>query len=34
MARTFLLSGVTLVAVGLSRGRTVGWYVHRRLQRV
>jgi len=34
MTRSFLLSGVTLVAFGLSRGKTVGWYVQRRLQRV
>jgi hypothetical protein len=34
MARSFLLSGVNLVALGLSRGKTVGWYVQRRLQRV
>jgi hypothetical protein len=34
MTRSFLLSGVTLFAFGVSRGKTVGWYVHRRLQRV
>jgi hypothetical protein len=34
MARSFFVSGVTLVAFGLSRGKTVGWYLQRRLQRV
>jgi hypothetical protein len=34
MTRSLLVSGVTLVALGLSRGKTVGWYVQRRLQRV
>jgi hypothetical protein len=34
MTRSLLLSGVTLVTFGLSRGKTVGWYVQRRLQRV
>jgi hypothetical protein len=34
MTRSLLVSGVTLVAFGLNRGKTVGWYVQRRLQRV
>jgi hypothetical protein len=34
MTRSLLFSGVTVLTFGLSRGKTVGWYVHRRLHRV
>ena len=33
MARHFLLTGVDLLAFGYKSGRTVSWYVGRRLQR-